>query len=226
MKIGVLGTGMVGRAIATRLVELGHDVRMGARDAANESARAWTVEAGARSSAGTFADAAAFGELIVHATRGDAALAALALAGADNLAGKPLVDVSNALEFPPGQPPFVQTSPSDSLGERIQRAFPAAKVVKALNTMNCGVMIDPALVAGEHDVFICGNAADAKERVRALLAEIGWKSIIDLGDITNARATEALVVLWIRLRLKSGTSAFNLHVVTGDPDAARRLREA
>ncbi len=213
MKIGVLGTGMVGQTIAGRLVALGHEVRLGAREATNEKAVAWAKKAGSKASAGTFADAAAFGELLFNCTLGAASIDALRAAGEANLAGKVLVDVSNPLDFSKGMPPTLFVSNDDSLGERIQREFPKARVVKALNTMNCEIMVDPARVAGgDHDTFVSGNDADAKGHVRELLGSFGWKKVHDLGDITTARGTESFLPLWIRLWGSLGTADFNIKI--------------
>jgi predicted dinucleotide-binding enzyme len=214
MKIGVLGTGMVGTGIASKLVSLGHEVKMGAREAGNEKARRWAESAGKGASAGTFADAAKFGEIVFSATLGTAALDALRAAGRENLRGKILVDVSNPLDFSTGAPPALFTAAAgDSLGERIQKELPEAKVVKALNTVNADVMGDPGRLSGESDLFLCGNDAGAKERVRALLEEFGWKSVIDLGDISAARGTEAYLLLWLRLYGALKTADFNVRVV-------------
>ena len=215
MRIGVLGTGMVGSTIATKLAQLGHEVRMGSRTADNERAVAWVASAGARASHGTFADAAAHGELVFNCTAGEVSLAALEAAGAENLAGKVLVDVSNPLDLSHGMPPGLFTSSFDSLGEQIQRAFPDARVVKALNTVNREVMVDPSKVPGEHDVFLCGDDEAAKPRVIELLQSFGWPaaSVIDLGDLTAARGMEAYLLLWIRLSSALGTGHFNVRVV-------------
>jgi predicted dinucleotide-binding enzyme len=213
MKIAMLGTGVVGRSIGTKLVSLGHEVRMGSRTPDNEAAAGWVSSAGSSSSQGTFADAAAFGDLVFNCTSGSASLDALRAAGAENLAGKVLVDVSNALDFSDGPALFVTTK--ESLGEQIQAAFPEARVVKTLHTMNAEVMVDPSLVPGEHDVFVSGNDTAAKEEVSALLESFGWsrERILDLGDISGARATEMYVMLWLRLYQAVGTSHFNVHVV-------------
>jgi predicted dinucleotide-binding enzyme len=213
MKIAVLGTGVVGQTIASRLVSLGHEVTMGSRTADNEAAAEWASSAGAGASQGTFADAASFGELVFNCTHGTASLDALAAAGAENLSGKVLVDVANALELVDGRPTVAPGA--ESVAERIQAAFPEARVVKSLNTMNCDVMVDPARVPGEHDVFVAGNDAGAKEEVIALLESFGWarERIVDLGDISGARAAELYVVLWIRLYGAFGTGQFNIHVV-------------
>jgi hypothetical protein len=201
MRIGVLGTGMVGRAISGKLTELGHDVKVGSRTEGDDAV--------------VFADAAAHGELVFNCTNGAASLDALSAAGADNLAGKPLVDVTNALDFSGGGPAlFVDTN--ESLAERIQAAFPDARVVKSLNTMNCSVMVDPARVPGDHVVFVCGNDGAAKAQVVALLGEIGWPEprIVDLGDLTAARGTEMYVMLWVRLWRALGGPDFNISLAT------------
>jgi predicted dinucleotide-binding enzyme len=213
MKIGMLGTGVVGRSIGTKLVSLGHEVRMGSRTPDNEAAAGWVSSAGSGSSQGTFADAAAFGDLVFNCTSGSASLDALRAAGAENLAGKVLVDVSNALDFSDGPALFVTTK--ESLGEQIQAAFPEARVVKTLHTMNAEVMVDPSLVPGEHDVFVSGNDTAAKEEVSALLESFGWnrERILDLGDISGARGTEMYVMLWLRLYQAVGSAHFNVHVV-------------
>ena len=201
MRIGVLGTGVVGTTIAGKLRELGHDVLIGSRSAGDDAV--------------PFADAAAHGELVFNCTNGAASLDALNAAGAENLSGKVLVDVSNALDFSQGPPPIVGVSIDDSLGERIQRAFPEARVVKALNTMNTNVMVDPSVIAGEHDVFVSGNDEEAKARVVELLESFGWPDdrILDLGDITAARGQELYVAFWVRLMGPAGGPSFNIHVV-------------
>lgn len=217
MRIGVLGTGTVGQAIAGRLVELGHEVRMGSRRAGNEKAVAWAARAGDAAGEGTFADAARFGEVIVNATNGAASIDALTAAGADNLAGKILIDVSNHLDFSRGMPPTVGLGLDDSLGERIQAAFPDAKVVKSLNTMNADVMVRPSTVPGSHTVFVCGNDAEAKEHTGHILRAFGWppSDIMDLGDLTAARGCELYVALWVRLWGATGTGHLNVKVVVG-----------
>jgi predicted dinucleotide-binding enzyme len=214
MRVGVLGTGMVGNAIATKLVQLGHEVTMGSRTADNEKAAEWVASSGPGASQGTFADAAAHGQLVVNCTAGAGSLEALAAAGADNLAGKVLVDVSNPLDYSQGMPPSLFVFGTDSLAEQIQRAYPGARVVKTLNTVNCEVMVDPGKVPGEHDVFVCGNDEQAKAAVVELLGSFGWPAehIRDLGDISAARGTEAYLLLWIRLWGHLGTGYFNVRV--------------
>jgi len=213
MKIGILGTGLVGDTIGTRLIQLGHEVKMGSRSANNEKAAEWVKKNGKNASQGTFADAAAFGEIVFNCTSGMASLDALKMAGADDLKGKVLIDIANPLDFSKGMPPSLSVCNTDSLGEQIQRAFPETKVVKTLNTMNCKVMVDPSLVKGDHDVFVSGNDANAKAKVTAILKDwFGWKSVIDLGDITTARGAEMLLPIWVTLMGKLQTPAFNFKI--------------
>jgi predicted dinucleotide-binding enzyme len=217
MHIGVLGTGTVGRTLAQALVDRGHEVRMGARAEGNENAVAWADQAGPLASEGSFADAAAFGELAFNATAGAASLEALESAGTEQLAGKVLVDVSNPLDFSKGMPPTLTVCNDDSLGERIQRAFPEVRVVKTLNTVTASVMVAPDTVPGRHTIFICGDDAAAKKQARVLLEEFGWPAgcILDLGDIGAARAMEMYLPLWLRLWGATGTGVLNVEVRTG-----------
>jgi 8-hydroxy-5-deazaflavin:NADPH oxidoreductase len=205
MKIGVLGTGMVGNAIASKLVALGHDVMMGSRTTDNARATTWVKTAGAHGSVGTFADAAAFGELVFNCTQGASSMAALRAAGAANLEDKIVVDVANVLSS--------EEPANESLGEQIQHAFPRAKVVKALNTINCDIMVNPGKLPESHTVFVSGNDAGAKAKVRELLQAFGWNDVMDLGDIATARATEGYLPLWSSLWKQLGTLTFNIKVV-------------
>ena len=226
MKIAVLGTGMVGRAVAARLSELGHDVVIGTRDVAATRARteqdgmgnppfAQWQESRPTIRLVPFAEAGAHGELVVNATSGDGSLPALRAAGSDNLAGKVVLDIANPLDFSQGFPPVLSVANTDSLGEQIQRAFPDAHVVKSLNTMNAQVMVDPSRVPGDHTVFVAGEDTSAKDVVRGLLAELGWKqdNIVDLGGIRAARGTEMYLPLWLSLWGTLGTGDFNISVV-------------
>ena len=201
MRIGVLGTGNVGRTIGGKLRELGHDVLVGSRTAGEDAV--------------PFADAAAHGELVFNCTNGSASLEALRAAGEENLVGKVLVDVANALDFSQGRPPVVGVSRDDSLGEQVQRAFPEARVVKALNTVNASVMVDPSALAAEHDIFVCGDDEAAKAQVAELLQTFGWPadSILDLGDISAARGLELYLALWLRLLGPAGGPSFNIRLV-------------
>jgi predicted dinucleotide-binding enzyme len=226
MRLGVLGTGVVGQAIAGKLSELGHEVVVGTRDPDQTLGRqepdvfgnppfgAWLAEHPAVRLAG-LGDAAAHGEVVVNATAGGAALEALRLAGEANLDGKVLVDVANPLDFSQGMPPSLSVSNTDCLGECIQREFPTARVVKTLNTVTASVMVNPGLVGGgDHTVFVSGNDPEAKALVTDLLTEgFGWRDVIDLGDITTARGAEMQMALWLRLMGSLGTPMFNFKVV-------------
>jgi 8-hydroxy-5-deazaflavin:NADPH oxidoreductase len=212
MRIGVLGTGSVGRTLATKLVELGHDVRMGSRRRGNERAVDWVRTTGDGASEGTFADAADHGEIVFNCTAGVASLEALEAAGAEHLDDKVLVDVANALDFSSGTAPRLAVCNTDSLAEQIQAAFPAARVVKTLNTVNAAVMADPDRVPGDHVIFMSGNDADAKHEVVALLTTFGWDQdrVVDLGPIETARGTEMYLLLWVSLMGALGTVEFNV----------------
>jgi hypothetical protein len=218
MRIGVLGTGIVGRTLGSALLSNGHEVRLGSRAAGNEAAVAWAQEIGGPASEGTFAEAAGFGELVINATAGAASLDALALAGAEQLAGKVLVDVSNPLDTTHGMPPTLTVCNDDSLAEQIQRAFPDVRVVKTLNTVTAAVMVDPALVPGTHTIFVAGDDAGAKAEVSGLLRELGWpaESILDLGAIAAARGMEMYLPLWLRLWGATGTAVLNVEVRAGE----------
>jgi predicted dinucleotide-binding enzyme len=211
MRIAVLGTGVVGRTIGSKLVEIGHEVRMGSRRAGNDAAVAWAEEAGAAGE-GSFGDAAGFGEIVFNCTAGGSSLDALAAAGEANLADKVLIDVANPLDFSAGMPPTLSICNDDSLGERIQATFPEARVVKALNTVNSAVMVEPARVGGDHVVFVCGEDAGAKGEVEELLGSFGWPAerIVDLGRIAAARGTEMYLPLWLTLYGKLGSGDFNI----------------
>ncbi len=216
MNIGVLGTGMVGDAIGTKLIQLGHSVKMGSRAEGNEKAAAWVKKNGAHASAGTFAEAAQFGEIIFNCTAGIGSLDALRAAGSKNLSEKILIDVSNPLDFSKGMSPLLTVSNTDSLGEQIQRALPDVNVVKAFNTLSNPLMVNPALVNnGDHTLPICGNDAAAKAKVVSLLQTFGWKTenILDLGDITAARGMEAWLLIWIRMYGTFQSPMFQMKIV-------------
>jgi predicted dinucleotide-binding enzyme len=219
MKIGILGTGVVGVTIGTKLIEKGHDVMLGSRTSNNEKAVAWAETAGPHASVGTFASAAAHGDVVLNCTNGMASLDALRMAGAENLNGKILIDLANPLDFSNGFPPTLSVCNTDSLGEQIQREFPEVKVVKTLNTITCFVMVNPAALPGDHTIFVSGNDAEAKKQVTAWLGEwFGWKgaNIIDLGDITTARGPEMILPVWVRLYGTLQNPMFNVHVVVGE----------
>lgn len=225
MKIGIFGTGMVGQAIAARLVGLGHEVMIGTRNVAETLARtapdpmgnppfsAW-YQHNAQVKLGTFAAAAAHGELVFNCTSGGASLEALQLAGEANLNGKVLVDIANPLDFSQGMPPTLSVVNTDSLGEQLQAALPQVKVVKTLNTMNAYLMVNPGqLAGGDHTVFVSGDDLAAKATVIELLTSFGWQDIIDLGDISTARGTEMLLPIWLRLLGALQKPMFNFKIV-------------
>ena len=213
MDVGILGTGIVGQTIGTRLVDLGHSVKIGSRTAANEKARAWAKRAGKSASFGTFADAAKFGEVIFNCVSGMGTLSALDYPSAADINGKVLIDVANPLDYTRGAPPTLSVCNTDSLAEQVQRLHPLLRVVKALNTMNVDVMVNPERIHGSHDVFICGNDKTAKDTVTMILMEwFRWESVIDLGDISNARGMEMAMPLWLSLQKKLGTNIFNFKV--------------
>ncbi|KAA9339075.1 NADP oxidoreductase [Hymenobacter busanensis] len=205
MKIGILGTGTVGQTLGAKLLELGHGVLLGGRSATNEKAQAWAAQQGGLARAGSFEDAAVFGELVIVATLGSGTIDAVQQAGPERLAGKTVIDLTNPLDFSRGMPPTLFVGHTDSLGEQIQRALPAAHVVKTLNIVSVNQMINPASTGGEPDMLLAGNDAGAKQRVTELLQQLGWKRITDLGGIEEARVLEPLVLLWVRYGLKHNT---------------------
>jgi len=210
MKIGILGTGMVGEALGTTFVQLGHQVKMGSRSANNESAGKWVKASGNNASQGTFADAAQFGEIVFVCLKGEVVLDVVrSVAGF--VSGKVVVDVSNPLDFSHGMPPSLSICNTDSLGEQVQKALPNAKVVKTLNIVNCEVMGDPAK-AGHPTMLICGNDSEAKSRMTSLLKSLGWTDIIDLGDITKSRGTEMLLPVWLNLMSVLGHVHFGFKI--------------
>lgn len=224
MNIAVLGTGMVGQAIAGRLHELGHSVVIGTRDPQATLARTEPDHMGnppfsawhsAHPGVGlaTFAAAAAGAELVVNASPGAATLDVLGLAGAANLADKVLVDIANPLDFSAGFPPTLSVKDTDSLGEQVQRAFPKTKVVKALNTLTASLMVEPKTLGEPSTVFVSGEDEAAKATVIAILESFGHDDVIDLGGIETARGTEMLLPLWLRLMGRLGTGRFNFKVV-------------
>jgi len=216
-KIAVLGTGMVGETIGSKLIELGHSVMMGSRTADNEKAAAFVARhSDALASAGTYAEAAAFGEIIFNCTKGMSSLDVLKSAGEKNLNGKILIDIANPLDFSQGMPPTLSVCNTNSLGEEIQNAFPQLKVVKSLNTMWCGLMVNPGMLnGGDHNVFISGNEQEAKKKVSEILKSFGWaeQNIIDLGDIRTARGTEMMLPVWLSLYMYRNSGAFNFKVI-------------
>ncbi|MBV6656150.1 MAG: NAD(P)-binding domain-containing protein [Devosiaceae bacterium] len=215
MKYAVLGTGMVGQTLATKLVSLGHEVWMGARSAGNEKAESWAEENGPNASHGTFQEAAAWADRVIFAVSGDSVLKVADLVTNEAVAGKIAIDVTNPLDTSQGMPPTLIPSLSNrtSAAEELQKRLPDAKVVKTLNTMNHKLMVDPSRVPGEHDVFVCGDDASAKEGVVAMLAEFGWSDPVDLGPLAAARGTEGLMPFWLRMWGAVGNAEFNYRIV-------------
>ncbi|MFO1371496.1 MAG: NADPH-dependent F420 reductase [Candidatus Competibacteraceae bacterium] len=211
MKIGILGTGDVGQALGIGFATLGHDVKMGSRDPDQEKVKTWVNKAGAKASAGTFAEAAAYGELAVLCTIWTGAENAIRLAGPDHLAGKVVIDTINPLDFSGGIPPKLAVGHTDSAGEHVQRWLPNSRVVKAFNIVGSAHMFKPEFPGGPPDMFICGNDDQAKATVTDLLKAFGW-SVIDIGGIECARYLEPLAMVWIRhfFRINSTNHAFKL----------------
>jgi len=223
--IGVLGTGVVGRTVGAKLAELGHAVMIGTRDPAatlartapdgygNPPFREW-LEQHPHIVLGTFAEASAHGQILVNATVGSGGIPALELAGKGHLEGKVLMDIANPLDFSKGMPPSLTVCNTDSLAEQIQRAFPNLRVVKTLNTVNAKLMVSPGeLMDGQHTIFVSGNDAAAKHQVTDILKSFGWQDIVDLGDITSARATEMMLPIWVRLWGVTKTPMFSFKLV-------------
>ena len=219
MNIGVLGTGVVGETIASALTAKGHNVRMGSRSANNEKAAAWVKKSNEHATQGDFNDAATFGEIVFLCLNGEHALDAVRSIDGNNVMHKIVVDLTNPLDFSKGMPPRLVDGlhNSSSLGEQIQEALPGAHVVKALNTVTANLMVNPKLVNnGDHNLFVCGNNADAKNKVKHFLVDtFGWKpdNLLDLGGIQSARTTEAYVPFWVSMMQALGSPMFNVKVV-------------
>jgi predicted dinucleotide-binding enzyme len=211
MRIGVLGTGDVGKALGKAFITLGHEVRMGSRSANNEKAIEWAKEMGAKASVGTFADAAEFGEVIVLATLGVANEEVLRSAGAERFHAKLLIDTTNPLDFSAGMPPRLAVSGNDSGGEQVQRLVPGARVVKAFNTIGSPFMFRPDFPGGPPDMFIAGNDEEAKKQMTSILQDFGW-GVVDVGGIEASRHLEAMCIVWVATALKTGNwnQAFKL----------------
>jgi 8-hydroxy-5-deazaflavin:NADPH oxidoreductase len=221
MTIAILGTGSVGQTLAEKLIEIGHTVVMGTRDVAATVAREKFADWHSKHQAvalSTMNDAVQKADIIINALKGEATLAAFASLSAEHLTHKIVIDIANPLDSSKGFPPSLtaELCNTNSLGEALQNAIPAARVVKTLSTMWCGIMVNPNMInQGQHINYICGNDAEAKATVKALLLEMGWTeaSILDLGDITNARGTEAYLLLWIRIYAATSNGAFNMNIV-------------
>lgn len=219
MKIGILGTGMVGETIASALIKKEHSVMLGSRTADNEKAAKWVEKNGKNAAQGTFNDAAAFGELLFICLNGEHALEVVSRLDANIVEDKIIIDCTNPLDFSQGMPPRMLDGLSNttSLGEEIQKTLPDAIVVKVLNTVNCELMVDARKVNnGDHHLFLCGDRADAKNQVMHFLADnFYWKAdrFVDLGGIEAARCMEAFVPLWACVFRALGTPLFSFKLV-------------
>lgn len=215
MRIAVLGTGTVGRALATAWAGAGHDVVMGSRSAHNAAATAWVAEVGGSASHATFAEAAQGADVVVNATAGAASAAAVGSIDPADLVGVVVLDAANALDFSSGGPPALAIPDGEtSVAEQLQRMHPDAHVVKALNTVNVSVMVDPGGLGDAHHLPIAGDDAAAKDVVRGLLGDLGWRDeqVLDLGDLTAARGMEHYLLLWLSLAQALGTPRLNLAI--------------
>jgi len=204
MKVGILGSGEVGQALGDGFVSRGHDVKLGAREAGNEKTTKWAAKHGAKGSAGTFRDAAAFGEVHVLATLWSGTEAALRLAGIENFKGKVVLDVTNPLVLEPNQPPKLALGHTDSGGEQIQRWLPGARVVKVFNTVGNAHMVDPKFPGGPPDMFLCGNDAAARAAAGEICRAFGWNAI-DVGGLEGSRLLEPMCILWVKYGILSGS---------------------
>jgi len=227
MNIGVFGTGVVGRTIASKLSLIGHDVMVGTRHVASTLSRSEPTSGGTPPfsawlrgnesiALGTFAEAAAFSEVVVNATNGNGSVAAVEEAGSSLLERTIVIDLSNPLDFSKGFPPSLFVCNTDSLGERIQRAIPTARVVKTLNIVNCNVMVDPGSVGGgDHTMLLCGDDPDSRTAVARYLQEwFGWKNVMDIGDLTGARGMEMMLPIWVKMYGALKTAALGWKIVT------------
>lgn len=210
LKIGVLGTGDVGRVLGAGLAALGHEVKIGSRDAKNPKAVEWAEKTGSHASAGTFADAAKFGDVIILAASWTAMQSILELAGPENFAGKVVIDATNPLDFSKGAPPTLAIGTTDSAGEQIQRWLPKARVVKAFNVVGNPHMVNPSFPNGKPDMFICGDDEAAKKTVTEICTELGWPGAIDIGGLQCSRYLEPMAMVWISYFFKTGSGAHAL----------------
>ena len=201
VRVGILGSGDVGHALAAGFAGLGHDVMVGSRDP--HKLDAWRETAGPRVSTGTFAEAARFGDILVLATLGVATEDAIRMAGIEAFDGKVVIDTTNPLDFSQGLPPKLTIGHSDSLGEVIQRLLPRARVVKAFNTVGNTLMVNPRLPE-RPDMFLCGNDDDAKKIVTQICKHFGW-GVIDVGGIESSRYLEPMCLVWVLHGVRSGT---------------------
>ncbi len=204
MKIGILGSGDVGKKLGSGFVSIGHEVMLGSRDPNSENVRSWIAANGKSASGGTFERTAAFGEVVVLATLWTGTENAIKLAGAKNFAGKVVIDATNPLVFEENKPPRLSLGFDDSAGEHVQRWLPGARVVKAFNIVGNQYMVHPQFECGPPDMFIAGDDEEAKKTVTAFLKQFGW-SVIDIGGIDGARLLEPMCILWVLYGIRTGT---------------------
>jgi NADPH-dependent F420 reductase len=212
--IGVLGTGDVGRALAKGFADRGHEVVIGSRDPGKEDLVAWVGEQGGRVRAGTFAEAAASGEVIVLAVLGVAVESAIEQAGPEHFAGKVVIDTTNPLDFSQGFAPTLAWGHTDSGGEHTQRAVPEARVVKAFNIIGNTYFVEPRFPEGQPTMLIAGDDAAAKETVSALAMELGWPPAVDVGGIESSRLLESLCLLWVAVGARRGAFDHGFKLLT------------
>ena len=217
MKYAVLGTGMVGHSLATKLISLGHEVRMGARFGDHPAAMEWASQNGGSAGHGTFAEVAAWADRVIVAAKGSMIVEVAQATTNGAVAGKTVIDVTNPLDMSNGMPPTLipELSNTNSAAEALQNALPDARVVKALNTMNHEIMVNPGKVAGAHEVFVCGDDSNAKSEVFKMLAEFGWDDPVDLGPLAAARGTEGMMPFWLRMWGVVGNANFNYKIQRG-----------
>jgi predicted dinucleotide-binding enzyme len=207
MKVGVLGSGIVGRTLGAGLAERGHEVMLGTRHPRREELRAWAAAAGERVRTGSFAEAAGTGEVLVLAVDWRGAQNALQLAGPERLAAKVLVDVTNPLDFSSGLPPRLDIGHTDSGAEQIQRWAPGARVVKAFNTVIARHMVAPQSPIGPPVLFVAGDDTGAKALAIRLAAELGWRGE-DTGPLARARLLEPMALFALCRMLDTGRENF------------------
>ncbi len=203
MKVGILGTGDVGKAIAKGLLALGHEVMIGARSAGSEKATAVAAELGAKAVAGSFAEAAAYGEVVVLATLGSVNEQVIAATGADNLTGKVVLDTTNPLDFTKGFPPSLLQPKEGSGAQAIQALAPGARVLKVFKPVRNALMFRPELQGGAPTMFLCGNDEVAKATAAEIVTAFGWEPI-DVGTLAAAHWLEAMCMVWVAVGARSG----------------------
>jgi predicted dinucleotide-binding enzyme len=214
-QVGVLGTGEVGRRLAMGFRSRDHDVMIGSRDPDKPELREWLSGDGAGIRGGTFAETAAHGELLVLAVLGDAVEEVIAAAGPQNFSGKVVIDTTNPLDSSGGFPPKLSITGEDSLGERVQRWLPDARVVKAFNTIGNALFVDPSFREGEPTMLIVGDDGPAKRTVTAVLNDFGWSDVVDLGGIQGSRELEAICIAWVKIGGARGAWDHGFKLLTG-----------